>query len=181
VVSRMLGAVTVVLCVAAGGSLAGCSQPTPSPVTDLSTVGMPASPITDKTVECLIDRGWDAKRNLEGGWDGPENLPAAQQPVYFDDVQECGDETGWNTAWQNLTEAQMKELYVQEVREYQCIVDQGYGGTEPPTEQTYLDTFHSADQYYAIMSAQDLGRARYEALISVCPPPTWFLNISGLN
>lgn len=57
----------------------------------------------------------------------------------------------------------------------------GHAGDEPPSKQSYLDTFASTDQYYAILVLNTLAQSPYEAAITACPPPTWFLNYTGFD
>ncbi len=89
-------------------------------------------------------------------------------------------ESGWSEGFNSLTDAQLEQLFEQEVAEYECLTDLGYEIEEAPTFQSYLDTFKSADQYYAIQSLTGLGQADMTSVIAQCPPPTWFLNLDGL-
>jgi hypothetical protein len=163
-------------------ALAGCtSEPTAeTPETSLSS--LPASPITDKTVRCLNDAGWDATRSPSGGFNGPPNLNSAQLEKYDEASAECSAKTGWDTAWTDLSDAQIEELYGQELVEQKCLAEAGYDGGPPPSLQSYQDNFHTADQYYAIQNIhpETLEGGKFNELISKCPPPSWFLNLKGL-
>ena len=159
--------------------LSSCGSVTTPHPDSASANALPPSPITDKMVRCLTDAGWEVQRSIEGGVQGPVNLPPAQLASYQSAADACADETGWSTPLSDFTDKQRHELYVQEVAEQSCLTELGYPGDEPPSEQTYLDTFASIDQYYAFRAVSDLHKQEFEAAIRSCPPPTWFLNISG--
>jgi len=163
-------------------SLAGCSGATNTPDSDLTTdAELPNSPVSDRMVRCVSDEGFEIVRSLYGGFDGPGDLPAAQVEKFNQAFGRCADETGWSTPLAAFTSEQVAELYAQEIATRDCLAERGYPGAEPPTEQTYVDNFASADQYYAFMAIADLHQSEQEPLIRACPPPTWFLDISGFG
>ena len=82
----------------------------------------------------------------------------------------------------DLSEAQKRELYAQEVKEHKCLTDLGIDSAEPPTEQTYLDTYQTKDWYFAMQPGLiNLPRGKQPKIIAQCPPPTCVWNISGLQ
>jgi hypothetical protein len=159
--------------------LSACTSP-PEPVpTQGSAVPLAESPITDNMVRCLADEGWEVQRSIYGGFDAPQSLPASQATSYQSATDGCAALTGWATPLSDFTDAQRHELYAQEVLEHACLEELGYPGEEPPSAQAHVDSFASADQYYAFLAIADLPQGQFESAIQVCPPPTWFLNISG--
>lgn len=145
-----------------------------------SQPGMPESPITDRLVECMTDAGWNVQRSWQGGVEAP-NVPAGQQSAYESASQECAKSTGWADAVNNLDNQQVRYLYEQEVATHDCFLKIGIDSSEPPSEQRYLDTFRTKDQYYAFLPGFDsLNEDAMQKAVRQCPPPTWFLNVSGL-
>lgn len=141
---------------------------------------MPDSPITDRLVACMKDAGWEVQRSWQGGVEATD-IPAGQQSAYESASQECAESTGWSDAVIRLDDRQIRELYSQEVATHNCLLEIGIDSSEPPSEQRYIDTFRSKDQYYAFMPGFDsLNEAAMQEAVRQCPPPTWFLNISGL-
>jgi hypothetical protein len=178
--SRALPFARLIVVSLLAATLTGCtpngSGPSPSNDPALAT-----SPISDAMVLCLSDEGWEVTRSIYGGVDGPQNLAPAQTAVFQAAYDLCAEATGWATPLSDFTEQQREELYIQELAERECLSDLGYPGEEAPSRQTYLDLFASADQYYAFLVLSSLSQGPYEAAIRACPPPTWFLNISGFD
>lgn len=161
-------------------TLAGCTaiggEPRPS-----RDPALPASPISDAMLRCLGDEGWEVTRSIYGGVDGPQNLAPAQTAAFQTAYTFCAEGTGWATPLADFTEQQREELYIQELAEQECLSDLGYPSEEAPSKQSYLDSFASADQYYAVLVLSSLSQGPYEAAVRACPPPTWFLNITGFD
>lgn len=130
---------------------------------------MPASNVDDDMIRCMAGFGWQGKETLGASLDFG-NVPAEQSTQFTKDEDACVKQTGWGDL-AALTDAQRKVMYQREVAEYHCLVMIGLTPPTPPTEQTYLDTFHSANQYYA---GANLNLA--PAQVKSCPPPTWFMN-----
>jgi len=165
-------------------SISGCSNDSagnPSAAhSSADTSGLPKSPVTDRLVECMKDAGWDVARSWQGGIES-DTIPADQQSAYQAANDKCSKTSGWADANGDLTEAQVRELYTQEVASHECLVADGVDSAEPPSEQTYMDTFHTKKQYFAFLPGFDsLGQSEMQAAVRKCPPPTWFLNVSGL-
>lgn len=124
--------------------------------------------------------GWDVARSWQGGIETGE-IPPDQLSAYEAASDECSDSSGWSEANMGLGEDQVRELYRQEVEAHECFMARGLESAEPPSEQRYIDTFRTKDQYYAFLPAFDsLNESAMQEAVADCPPPTWFLNISGL-
>lgn len=122
----------------------------------------------------MQDAGWEATVNWDGAVVGPQ-MPTTQVDLWLEAERNCAVETKFGDLSQ-LSDAQIHELYDQEVTEYECLIEQGKNPTRPPSEQLYRDTFRTADQYYAIK-----GTVATPELMRLCPAPTWFLNLEGLE
>ena len=172
----------VVLTFVGAAFVSGCTQidvsPSPSASNELQ---MPESPITDRAVACMVDRGWPVERSWYGGYETYASVPDEQQSQYLAAEKECAEQSGFDTANESLTDAQIRQLYRQEVEEHECLTDLGLESYEPPSEQVYLDTYLTEDWYFAMQPAFDtLGSQRMIQVIAQCPPPTYFLNLDGL-
>jgi hypothetical protein len=127
-------------------------------------------------VACLQDAGWDVQVQWGGTVSGPEMDPS-QLDSFNAASDECAESSGWSRAndWGSWTDAQITALYEQEVATHECLVGLGFDSAVPPSEQAYLDTFHSADQYYAFNpGAAGLRHLDFPRFFGPCPPPTWF-------
>lgn len=167
---RRVRGIALVLIVACG-LLSGCAaEPrveNTSQALDLDQV--PQSRVNNAMIACLADKGWSARMDWGGTIDyGP--VPDSQRSVLRSDAQACSEESGWGDLTRFSVE-QINDIYDLEVATYQCLLALGKSPTEPPTRQRYVDTFGTAEQYYAI---RDIPAD--PSTVKACPPPTWFLN-----
>lgn len=164
------------------GTLLSCTstQPQDRPSSaDSKRSGLPASPVTDRLATCMEKEGWEVERSLQGGLDLP-SVPVDQQSAFEAANSRCSESSGWNAA-ANLNDVQVKELYDQEVAAHDCFLGMGIDSAQPPSEQRYIETYQTQDQYYAFMPGFDsLNQTKMNEAVKKCPPPTWFLDISGL-
>lgn len=159
--------------------LSGCTglASEENPVSEIE--GVPAAPLAERTIACMKEAGWDASLDWDGTITGPEMTGAlASQWVEAADV--CGKKTGFQDP--QLNDEQIQAVFEQEKAEAACLRMLGYQVEEPPSSQTYVDTYGTADQYYAHASLdlQALGISKMREALSACPPPTMFLNVPGL-
>ncbi|MFT4010062.1 MAG: hypothetical protein QM655_08475 [Nocardioidaceae bacterium] len=152
--------------------LAGCSGSSKDDAGasgEHSSQSLPTSSVNEAMISCMQGEGWTATMKLDGTISNG-SVPEEQQDALDRSAAKCSKRTGWGDL-AALTTTQRRELYKQEVAEHDCLVKLGLTPPEPPTEQTYLDTFQTADQYYAgaLMSLTD-------DQVRECPPPTWFMN-----
>ena len=164
----------ILLTVLVSVGLTACAPGGRQPVLTPPAADLPPSPLGEKMVRCIQDEGWEAELTWDGGVVGPE-MPTDQTSIWREVADACQKETGYGDLAQ-LTDTQIRELYGQEVAEYECLVEQAKSPAEPPSEQGYIDTFRTADQYYAIKDVQATPE-----LMRLCPAPTWFLNLTGLK
>ena len=148
----------------------GCSTDRENENATRSNPGdMPASTVNDAMLACMKSAGWEGKMERGGGMNFG-SIPSEQMSQYERQSAICTEKTGWGNL-AVLTSDQRRTMFDLEVEEYQCLKDLGLSPAEPPTEQTYMDTFDSGDQYYAI---RDITLTVEQ--MNECPPPTWFMN-----
>lgn len=172
--SARSGSIVILLICLSTVGLTACTPNGQTPASTSPAADLPSSPLGEKMVRCIQDEGWEAELSWDGGVVGPE-MPTDQTSIWREVADACQKETGYGDLGQ-LTDTQIRELYSQEVAEYECLMEQGRNPASPPSEQGYIDTFRTADQYYAIKGVQATPE-----LMRLCPAPTWFLNVSGLD
>jgi hypothetical protein len=178
---RVLGAVVVV---AAASGLAACSHaattssgPTATAASSGFAPGMKYSKVLADFVGCMDVAGWKVKVDWGGGFSGVGDVPQAQLSVWQKASDACIASTKLGTIgnFAKWTPEQVKRLYGQEVATHECFVKHGWNSAEPPSEQQFIDTFATKDQYYGMMPAVNTGgSATLETMSKACPPPTWF-------
>lgn len=131
-------------------------------------------------VACIEEQGFEAKVDWNGGIVSvPQILPTSEGDQWQAASDRCLHQTGWGD-WSLLTLDQRKLLYQQEIKEHRCLLALGVQTSDPPSEQTYMDTFYSAEHYYAaleMMDSRTLTITQMHDIVAACPPPTWFLDI----
>lgn len=130
---------------------------------------LPSSSVNDAMLSCMREVGWDAEMEWSGAI-SYGSIPDEQTEVFQRDFEACVEQTGWGDLTR-LTTEQIESLYAQEVETFECLREIGEEPAEPPTEQRYVDTFGTGEQYYAI---EDVVAT--PEVVSACPPPTWFTN-----
>lgn len=163
-------------------SVVGCANANdidlPNPAVSAAEQDYPEAPLLEAIEECMNDQGWEIIVDpAEAGYSGPEMSPELSAQ-WIQASNACAEEVGYFDPQLNLS--QQRELYEQEVSTHECIVALGQPSDRPPTEQVYLDTYGTGDQYFAI-GALAAAQMPIRDVALQCPPPTWFLNVSGLG
>lgn len=123
----------------------GSSQKTPAP----TTIAVPQTARTPLD-QCLIDAGFrpvktrppdsplnDQNRVLE--WE--RTVPGDVKPeTAFALMKECNDRF---VPERESTEAEIRTTYATWVDEYQCLVGMGYHPNQPPSAETFIDTWNT--------------------------------------
>jgi hypothetical protein len=127
----------------------------------------------------MEDAGWEVQVDWQGGFSGPE-MSSDSAAQWTDASDACADEVGYFDV--ALNDSQLAELYEQEVDEHDCLIALGQPSDEPPSAQTYVESYQSATQYFAIAKvlALQLPDSQTKKITQECAPPTWFLNVSGM-
>ena len=173
------GIVGTSVCLALVGCLmlAGCTSHVPKPT---ATPTLPQAPLAARDLKCIQAAGWQGAID----WQGTINsigLKTQDQVTQWQSVADkCGKKTGFYDT--KLSTAQLVQLYGQELKERACLAKAGFPSAEPPSQQTFIDTWYSADQYQAFIAAggQSWSESKQQTISKQCPPPTWFLNLDGL-
>ena len=138
---------------------------------------IPDSPLAEATVDCMQEQGFEASILWDGSIAGPSDVSSEQTLQWSAAMTTCVEATGYGSL-AALSPNQVGELYQQELAEYACLRDAGFSPEAPPSQQTYMDTFASAEQYYAFKEVFDpLSMKEAQEIVAVCPPPTWFLDV----
>lgn len=128
----------------------------------------------------MADAGWQVTRSWQGGIESGE-IPQEQAEAYNEVLAVCSESSGWSRLG-DVTGGQKRELYEQELANHQCLIDLGIESAEPPTIETYLATYQTVEQYYSFLPGFDsLDPESMQEAVAQCPPPTWFMNISGFD
>lgn|GEM_PF-1458442 len=178
VTGLLVVAVVVVL------TVGGCSSPEEVPTAaasqdDLFPEGMVRAPTTERYLRCMRDAGWEVTPSWSGGTDSAP-MKADQTSAYDAAHEECSESSGWNRAndFSKWSREQIEELYQQEVEAHECFTEIGVESEEPPSLQEFVDRFHTADQYYAMMPWMN-NATNIPSVVRQCPPPTWFITVDG--
>ncbi len=141
---------------------------------------VPTSPLWDRYQRCLEEAGWTVTRDYQG-MVGIDNYPPSQQSAVQAAMDNCSKKTGLDKAWSKstLSTSQLTELYKQELAEHECVLKIGLQSYHPPSLQTYIDTYATANQYYASRPGMD-GIGSTNPAWRECPPPTYYMNLPGL-
>ena len=164
----------------------GCSAtnaPAPS-----STSATAKNPVNRDLIRCIADAGFEAEETWNGGVMN-KNTPPEQLDVFSAAVNSCAETLGLATF--ALTDAQLAELYEQELVERDCLIAEGFGVDDPPSLHTYIDTWNTEARWTAWDSSdaaiptgfdpdRDTSLELQQALAQRCPPPSWWLNLEGL-
>ena len=158
-------------------TLAGCGtthpQVTPSP-------HLPKAPLAERDIKCIQAAGWQAVLDWQGTINSVGLKTSDQATQWNAAADKCGKKTGFYGT--KLSATQLSQLYLQELEERNCLAKAGYPSGQPPSEQIFISTWYSADQYQAFTAAggSNWPPSKQQAVSEKCTPPTWFLNLGGL-
>lgn len=153
----------------------GSTAPDESPLKKV-----PTSPLLDRLARCLQQAGWTVTRDYSG-MPGIKNYPSSQSSAVQKAMDTCYAQTGYDKAWDKseLSTAQLRDLYQQELAEHDCVLEHGMQSYHPPSLQTYIDTYGTAEQYYAMRPGMD-GIGATNPAWRQCPPPTYYMKLPGM-
>jgi hypothetical protein len=173
---RLLAGIGIALALCA---LSACTSPAETTSSSSAPSAKPDAPLAEKLAACIKDEGFEATVEWDGSVTAPE-MPQAQSNKWGEVSTACAEKVGFYVT--ELTTAQKSQLYRQELAERECLAGLGKPTDEPPSEQQYIDTWGTADQYYAYYAAggADFSQAEAKRLVADCPPPTWFIKLDGL-
>ncbi len=133
-------------------ALAGCANtaaPTSQPA--ISTQATPSSSIPvyagpseeylPLIAACLREAGWNAEINQADGGLVIASLTSAQRPAFTAARSACEQRIGTPPPPQPATAEQIHQRYLFLVQARQCLMALGYTISEPPTEETFADSY----------------------------------------
>ncbi|KRC62701.1 hypothetical protein ASE14_02445 [Agromyces sp. Root81] len=167
------------LALSAGLVLTGCAgqsekpEPTTSPVDE----GLSLSPASNEAYRCLIEKGWPVTISWDGGvGTDAGDIPDDQYELYRADADECW--APYDDAITNMSTADMKKVYAQELETRDCLIELGYDDIdEPPSEQEFIDAFPGAGRwsaYAASSGVMGMPDSKWREVNEACPQPAWF-------
>lgn len=125
------------------------------------------------TIRCMEEQGFEAEADGSGGFSGPE-MSAELSDQWRAVAEECAAKTGWGV--EEYDDEQLAELYTLEVDQYECLIELGYAPSEPPSLQSYIDSWSSrTDSPYQPFGSVIVGLTPEEqaTMLKECPPPRW--------
>lgn len=155
--------------------LAGCGSPdsAPTPATSSAGADAPGGSSLSKTMqavkECMEDAGIVVYDDGAGGLYGDSNLTAEQSSLWISENNRCSEEAGLDDPF---TDEELRELYALEVENYRCLLDNGFESAEPPSEQTYIDSWRSGVKPYDSTDVV-FSNGAFQSATKVCPSPRW--------
>lgn len=156
----------------------GCTQ-TSDVELELEEGSHSLSPAADAAYQCLLDQGWDVTIDWDGGIAADSSsIPEAQVSIYEQAVIDCY--TPIDDAILAMSEAEIAEVYLDELKTRECLISEGYNVGAPPSEQTYVDTFQTAPWSAwadAQISQDGLSDQEWQQLNSKCTQPAWSLGV----
>jgi len=175
-------ALSVIAGIVLATSLTACSaspaHPTSKPTS--SEFQHPPTPLANDVVKCMKSAGWVATVDWDGSITGP-SMKSDLLKQWQDSFTSCSKTTGFDSP--KLTELQVKQLYTQEVTEHKCLLAANQPSDNPPSEQSYIDSFQTASQYYSSgqLLVQPYSQSKMMSVVAKCPPPHWYMNLNGLG
>lgn len=146
--------------VAVTASLFGCAASNPS------VDGDPKPPESNSRASailaCMSERGFDGELAADDTMTFPPIIQA-DSGAFDDAMSSCSAEYPLT-----FSETQILEMYALELEHKTCLESIGYQISEPPSEETYLTTFNTADWWTAITSVPPAERNQ---AVAKCPLP----------
>jgi hypothetical protein len=132
--------------------LTGCANTTvPSPQSTAVSDASPSSSIPvyagpseeylPLIAACLREAGWNAEINQADGGLVIESLTSQQRPALMEARSACEQQIGAPPPPEPASAEQIHERYAFLVQARQCLMALGYTISEPPTEETFADSY----------------------------------------
>lgn len=129
---------------------------------------------TEQMVGCLADVGYEVEVTWNNAIRWP-NLPSQQLSQFHEAEQKCYKLH--LAGLSPMSAEQRKQLYSLEIKNKQCLEQQGYLISSPPSLETYLDSFDTENRWMPVreLDQSAFSAEEYEALLTECPPPSWYM------
>lgn len=167
------------------GSLAGCSAgPEPVEVTNSAK-----NPLIAAEIQCLAEAGFEGEETWDGALVNGPSVTSGEFDDFGRALESCNEQLGIENF--ALTDAQFVQLYEQELAEKECLAAEGYDVGEPPSVETFMQTWATPSRWTAWDSSNAADPSAFDAdfeksqalqmqLALRCPPPSWWLQLDGL-
>jgi hypothetical protein len=149
--------------------LAGCASAPESPVTQRAAEQELAETAVLKSVDCLMERGWDVKVSA-GGLGVESKIPSGQAEQFDADKKECREKSGINDLnFGPPSDAELEQIYSYELKNAECLRERGVHVPDAPSEQTFKERYTSSDAWFAWRYVGDVPEETYLSLAAACP------------
>lgn len=137
-----------------------------------TALSMPAvvslSPSMAEAKECMEESGLGVVDDGRGGLVSSEELTPEQSDLWQAEFMRCAEDVGMN---EPFSDDQLKVLYALEVKNYECLLENGFESGSLPSEQAYLDSWRANRPYDSLTASADNGTLREAS--AACPSPLW--------
>jgi hypothetical protein len=153
-----------------GLSLAGCGVQAGQPARAVDARSAPAR--AQDLADCMGSAGFDVYLTYNNGV-ATTPIPKAQKSAYRAAMAECSESTHVDD--RVFTSKDIHAIYALELAQRECLQRKGFAVTDPPSLQSYVDSFDTADRWFAMsdIDPATMDREAYEELFTECPSPWW--------
>ena len=129
---------------------------------------------------CAQEEGLNPEQDSFGGWEG---FSGANRPSKNGLDEECLARAGEPPRTAAVDREMIAEYYAAEIRQYECLTAQGYPVEEPPTVESYVETYESRPAWTALSGTIGLySEEDYESILDKCPlPDPWELFVPSAS
>lgn len=140
-----------------------------------------------QVVACVKDKGFTVHADTQGGvgFQGGKDVPEDQSDLALAAIEDCRNELGQGENDQvPATAEQLAKLYQLNLETKTCLEGKGFTIVEPPSEQTFVETFHNPGPDTPPWSPWGLETLKQmpptqdatDAIRTACPDPLSRLN-----
>lgn len=135
------------------------------------------SPASDQVYKCLTQRGWNVTLTWDGGIEvSSDTVPTEQREAFDADANDCWAPINERVAMMSPDE--IAKVYDSEVRTRTCLIALGYEVGQPPSKQSFVDSFHGLRwSAYADSNVNAADDELWHKANVQCPQPAWSLGV----
>lgn len=122
------------------------------------------------TMECLRDKGWDARlgNQEEGPGTFEVDAPPDQEERLFEDLRACRDQVG---RFPSASDGDIRRIYDWLRGQRRCLMAAGYEIEEPPTFEWFVENYNNPSGGWDPMGDVGFG-PDYQRALAACPRST---------
>lgn len=119
---------------------------------------------------CMGELGYEVSLGEDSSYE-IHDVPAEQADSMARDRDECKLKFGYDQPPPEFTDAQLKLLYPHRLWEWKCLSEEGYGPMPPPSEQAFIDEWHTSGAMWTPYSqfTGSLPQEQQLELFEKCP------------